>query len=158
MLRAHSGGKVARRFRIGRPMRTIARVVVIAAPGLAPVQPRGYSLGLDGGGAPARLAEAELVEALGDVEAGVHAHEVAQLEGTHTKAAADTHDPVDRLHIRDPLLQQAQGLQAEGAVAAVDDEAGHVGCPDHLLAHREARRLSEVQRTILREDTRNHLK
>ena len=130
------------RVRVGGPMRALSAVVVVAAPGLAPVQPGCDLARLDRGGAPARLAEAQLVEALGDVKAGVHADEIAELERPHAEAAAEAHDAVDGLHVRDPLLQQAQRLQAKRAVAAVHDEAGHVGRADHVLAHREAGRLA----------------
>ena len=90
--------------------------------------------------APARLAEALLVERARDVEADVDADEVHQLERAHPEAAAEPADAVDLLERRDPLLQQPQRLEPERAVAAVDEEARAVGGVDHVLAHRLAGR------------------
>jgi hypothetical protein len=55
------------------------------------------------------------------------------------EAAPEADDAVDLLDRRDPLLQQAQRLQAERAVAAVHEEAGAVDRVDHVAAHRLAR-------------------
>ena len=137
-----AGGWVRVRIGVRRSV-GIARVVVVAAPALAAVQAGGDVAGGDRGRAPARLAEALLVEALGDLQARVDPDEVHQLEGTHAKAALDAHDPVDRLDVRDSLLQQSQRLEPERPVAAVDEEARAIVGADHRLAHRLARRVGE---------------
>ena len=108
---------------------------------------------LDGAGAPARLAERELVERLGDLEADVDAHEVHQLERAHAEAAAEPADPVDLLVGGGALLKQPQPLRRERAAAAVDQEAGAVGRDDHVLAHRLAgarATASDRRRRLLR--------
>ena len=126
-------------------------------PGLTPVQPGGDPLRLDRGGPPAGLAEGELVEGARDIETGVHADEVRELEGPHAKAAPEAHDAVDRRHVRDPLAQHPQGLQAEGAVAAVDEEPGAVGGADHGLAHRQAGGVGERERGLGGAQAGDHL-
>ncbi len=135
----------------------IDRVVVVAAPTLAAVVSRGDVAGGDRGRAPARLVEALLEEALGDLEAGVDADQVHQLEGAHAKAALDAHDPVDRLDIRDSLLQEPQRLQPKRAVAAVDQEAWPVLRADDRLAHRLARPVRERERALIRLLAGDHL-
>ncbi len=121
------------------------------------MQPRGDHTRLDRRGAPARLAEAQLVEGARDVEARVHADEVAELEGPHAKAAAEAADAIDRLDVRDPFGERAQGLQAERAIAAVHQEPRAVGRADHGLAHRAPGRVGELKGAIRRADARDHL-
>ena len=128
----------------------IVRVVVVAAPALAAVASRGDIAGGDRGRAPARLAEALLVEALGYLKARVDPDEVHQLERTHAKAALDAHDPVDRLNIRDLLLQESKCLQPEWTVAAVNEEAGPILRLNDRLAHRLARRVGASERALVR--------
>jgi hypothetical protein len=95
---------------------------------------------------PARLAEALRVEALRDLEADVDADEVHQLERPHAKAALHAADAIDRLDVRDLLCKQAQRLQPERPVAAVDEEARAVARADHRLAHRLSRRVRHFER------------
>ena len=65
------------------------------------------------GRAPARLAEAQLVEALGDVEAGVDAHEVLSSNGPMRKPPPTAR--CDRSSQRPrPALATGERLQAEG--------------------------------------------
>jgi hypothetical protein len=97
---------------------------------------------------PARLAEGQLRERLGDLEADVHADQVHELERTHPKAAGHTADAVDLLRGRDALSEHAQALAAERAAAAVDQEAGPVGREDHALPHRLAGRAGELERAV----------
>jgi hypothetical protein len=47
-----------------------------------------------------------------------------------------------------PLLEQPQALAVEGAAAAVHEEARAVGRDDHLLAHRRAHALGELDRLV----------
>ncbi len=141
----HDGVGGARRGRVGvrRAVGAIAGVVVVPAPGLAPMQPGGDVARGDRRGLPAGLVEALLEEALGDLKTGVDTHEIHQLERPHAKPPAEAHDPVDRLDVRDPLLQQAQRLQPERPVAAVDEKARAVMGANHCLAHRLAGRVGE---------------
>ena len=67
----------------------------------------------------------------------VHADEVAQLEGAHAKAAADPDIRSIGAMSATRSCSRRKASPYEGTVAAVDDEAGHVGRPDHVLAHRE---------------------
>ena len=70
----------ARRLRVLRPVGAVLRVVVVAATGL-PAQPSGgHHPRLDRARLPARLAERQLRERLGHLEAHVDAHQVHQLE------------------------------------------------------------------------------
>jgi len=124
-------------------------VVVVTASRLAAEPPGGDHPRCDRRRTPARLAEALLVERAGDVEADVEADEVHQLERPHPKATAEAADLVDLRDRRDPLLQQLQRLEAERAVAAIDEEAGAVGGGDHILAHRLAGGAGERQRALV---------
>jgi hypothetical protein len=107
--------------------------------------PGGDLLGAQRRRAPARLAEAQLVERLGDLQADVEPDEVGQLERPHAEPGG-AHDRVDVLDAGQALLQQPQRLQAERAVAAVDQEPGAVGRLDHAPAHRLAGRARGGQR------------
>ncbi len=60
-------------------------------------------------------------------------------------------------HVRDPLAQQPQRLQPEGAVAAVDEEPGAVRSTDHGLAHRAPRRVGQRERGLAGAQTGDHL-
>ena len=88
--------------------------------------------------APARLAEALVIERTRDLETDVDADEVHELERAHLEAAGHPADAVDLLQGGDLLLEQLEGLEAEGPVAAVDEEARAVDGDDHPLAHRLA--------------------
>src|SRR5205807_8345507 len=113
------GSAHPRRLRVlGPPL----RVLVPAAPGLAAEPAGGDHLRAERRGSPARLAEALLVERLRDGEADVDAAEVLQLERPHAKAAAESHDAIDRLDLGHALLQEVEGLDAERPVRAVDEE------------------------------------
>src|SRR3954447_8020437 len=114
-------------------------VLVPAAARLSPVAACGDELGLREHRPPARLAKAQLVKRLRDLEAHVDADEIGKLERPHAKSALEPADPVDRLHVRDALADELERLEAERAVAAVDDEPGPVGRRDHPPAHRLAR-------------------
>ena len=106
---------------------------------------------------PARLAEAELVERLRDLEADVDPDHVHQLERPHPEAPAEAADPVDLVVRRDPLLQQPQRLGVERPAAAVDEESRAVGGEDHALAHRLAQLARAVDGRLARVDPRDHL-
>src|SRR5213078_229007 len=113
------------------------RVLVPAAPGLAPEAPGGHQSRRQRRRAPAWLAERLLVERAGDGQPDVDADQVHQRERAHAEPAAPA-AAVDRLGRRDPLLHDPQRLERERAVAAVDDEADAVGSLDHVAAHRLA--------------------
>ena len=113
-------------------------VLVVPAAALAAVAARGDGLDRDRRRSPARLAEALLVERAGDVEPDVDANKVHQLEGAHPEPAAEPADAVDLVDRGDPLGDEAQALQAERAVAPIDEEADAVNRFDHVLAHRFA--------------------
>src|SRR4051794_11820594 len=125
----------------------VAGVLVPAVAALAPQPPGGDHARAQGRGAPARLAEAELVEGDRDLVADVDAHEVLQLERAHAKAGC-ADDGVDGLDVGDALLQESQRLEAERPVAAVDQEARAVGGVDDALAHRLAGGARDLQRLV----------
>ena len=129
----------------GGVLGALARVLVPAAPALAPQAPGRHHPRAQRRGAPARLAEAELVEGERDLVADVDPHEVLELEGAHAKAGG-AHDRVDGLDVGHALLQELERLEAEGPVAAVDQEPGAVGGVDDLLAHRPPGRAGDLER------------
>jgi hypothetical protein len=96
------------------------------------------------------------VEGQRDLVADVDPDEVLQLEGAHPKARG-ARDRVDDLHVGHALLQQLERLEAEGPVAAVDQEAGAVGGIDDLLAHRPPGRARDVERLGGGVDAGDHL-
>ena len=101
------------RLRVGCPVGVgTARVVVVAPAGLAARPARSDELDRHLRRAPARLAEALLVERARDVEADVDPDQVGQLERAHPEAAVHPADPVDLLDRRDPLLEQPLCLRA----------------------------------------------
>src|SRR5207302_1741401 len=116
-VRGGGGGGCLRAGALLRMPVAAGAVLVVAATRLAPVHTRGDVTGRDGRGPPAGLPEALFEEALGDLQAGVDADEVHQLERPHAKAALHAADAVDLLDASDALRQQAQCLQAEGSVA-----------------------------------------
>ena len=128
-----------------RVLGALARVLVPAAPALAPEAPGRHHPRAQRRGPPARLAEAELVEGERDLVADVDADEVLQLEGAHAKAGG-AGDRVDGLDVGHALLQELERLEAEGPVAAVDQEAGPVGGVDDVLAHRPPGRARDLER------------
>jgi hypothetical protein len=137
-------------------VRRAVGVGVPALAGLAAEVPGRDLLRLERARPPARLAEAQLVERLGDLEADVQPDQVLQLERPHPEAGrAD--DPVDVLDRRDPLLQQPQRLQRERPVAAVDQEARPVDRVDHPAVHRAARGARQLQRVVGGRDARDDL-
>src|SRR5947199_400659 len=75
------------RFWVRRPVLPVS-VDVVAAPRLAAQAARRHGTDGDGGGAPAGLAEALLIERLRDLQADIDADEVHQLEWPHPKASA----------------------------------------------------------------------
>ena len=87
----------------------------------------------------------------------VDADQVHELERAHPEAAHQAHHAVDRRRLGDPLLGELQRLQRVGAVAAVDQEAGHVRRRDDVLAHRLAKRAGRPQRPLARGGPRDHL-
>ena len=123
------------RLGVGGPA---GRVLVPAAAALAAQVPGGHALRHQRRRPPARLAERLLVEGARDGEPDVEPDEVHQLERAHAEAAGHAADAVDLLGRGDPVLDGPQRLEAERAVAAVDDEARAVGGVDHVLAHRLA--------------------
>jgi len=134
----------------------LARILVPAAPGLAPQAPGRHHPRAQWRGTPARLAEAELVEGERDLVADVDPDEVLQLEGAHAKAGG-ADDRVDRLDVGHPLLQELERLEAEGPVAAVDQETGPVGGVDDALAHSPPGGARDVERLGRGVDARDDL-
>ncbi len=140
-IRSGAGGaSAARRHRLDR-VRVVGAVwplavVVIAAARLS-AQPAGrHHPRLDRVRLPARFVEALFPERLRDLEVDVHADKVHQLERPHPEAAADSHDAVDLVVRGDPLAEQPDRFEHEGASDAVGDEADRVGGADRLPAHR----------------------
>lgn len=127
---------------VGRAVLTgwagIVVVLVVAPPRLAPQAARGDGAHGDRRRAPARLAEALLVERARDVQADVDPDQVHQLERPHPEPAPHAADAIDLLERRDALLEQLQRLEAKRPVASVDQEARPVHGDDHVLAHRLA--------------------
>jgi hypothetical protein len=96
--------------------------------------------------APPRLVEALLEERARDLQADVDADEVHELERPHAEAAAEPADAVDLLGRGEPLVDDAQRLQRERAVAPVDEEPDPVGDLDDTAAHRLRRRAGDGDR------------
>ena len=111
--------------------RALARVLVPAAAALAAQAAGRHHPRAQRRRSPPRLAEAELVEGERDLVADVDPDEVLQLERPHPEARR-ARDRVDRLDVGHALLQELQRLEAEGPVAAVDQEAGPVRRVDDL--------------------------
>ena len=75
------------------------------------------------------------VKRASDLEVDVDPDEVHELERPHPVAAVLPHDEVDLVVSCDPLVEDAQRLERERAVAPIDNEAGGIGAANGGAAH-----------------------
>src|SRR5205807_8417976 len=132
---------------IGLPI-GVARIVVVAATGLAAEAAGLHHARLHHARPPARLVKALLPERLRYLEPDVDADEVGKLERAHAKSGAHPDDAVDHGVSGDSFGQKLEGLHAERPGATVCEEAGAVADDDHLLSESLAGAPGDPERVL----------
>src|SRR3954453_8585963 len=137
---------------VGRFRGLAARIVVEAAPHLAPEKPGGTALGRDVDRPVARFFVVLMVDRLHHGVGDVEPRQVEELERTEAKAGRLGHDAVDVGEPANAFRDDAQGLGAEGPAGVVDEEPRRDGGAHRLTPPSPGDAVVSLQHPMFGED------